>query len=421
MSTISMEPYYLFFSAALQKGLLPIDEIKNKNILIVGRYTVEGLQQRIEVDVKGLLMREGAASCIGYGMFNGVGADFTGDIADMLSVIENDTFDCVILLEGLEKEKRLGEAISAIKCVCKSSGKIIVCARTPVIQDTSVKVNYYEDVWRFDLDSLRDLFSDCNFEVSVEVDGNTFIAAKFKKPFDFLEESCALKSIYSFRLKEKVVMKAALETGYFVDYRYLAEIGDRLRTDKSAHDHNYLDKYEFFLAKFRNKKIKLMELGIFDGASLYMWRDYFPLAEIVGVDIDASCKRCESGKIKCIIGDLSRNELLSQLKNERPDIVVDDASHLWSHQIKALFALFSELPHGGVYIIEDMETSVNQELYPQYADFPISAYDVLSRIARVVASKNASDDSPYHEMINKIGMETELISIMKGSCVLIKL
>lgn len=86
----------------------------------------------------------------------------------------------------------------------------------------------------------------------------------------------------------------------------------------------------------------------------------------------------------------------------------------------ALFTLYETLPHGGVYIIEDMETSVNPELYKGYEDFPISAYEVCSRIARVVAGKNSSDDSPYKEQIEKIGMETELISIMKGSCVLIK-
>lgn len=151
-----------------------------------------------------------------------------------------------------------------------------------------------------------------------------------------------------------------------------------------------------------------------------MWEKYFLKAQIYGVDIMEQCKAYEDDRIHIVISDLSSEATLESLKDINPNIIIDDASHFWSHQIKALFKLFTCLPHGGVYIIEDMETSVNTDLYPEYKDFPISAYEVCSRIARVVAGKNNSDDSPYRDYINFIGMQTELISIMKGSCVLIK-
>ncbi len=55
-----------------------------------------------------------------------------------------------------------------------------------------------------------------------------------------------------------------------------------------------------------------------------------------------------------------------------------------------------------------------------YRDAPLDAYEVCARIARIAARKVPDDDSLYADYINQIGMETELVSIMKGSVVLVK-
>ena len=92
-----------------------------------------------------------------------------------------------------------------------------------------------------------------------------------------------------------------------------------------------------------------------------------------------------------------------------------------SHQLLALFTLFDVLPSGGVYILEDLEPSLNPEQFEEgYRDAPLDAYEVCARIARIAARKVPDDDSLYTEQINHIGMAAELVSIMKGSVVFIK-
>ena len=152
-----------------------------------------------------------------------------------------------------------------------------------------------------------------------------------------------------------------------------------------------------------------------------MWQEYFPRAEVFGVDIEASCRQYEDERIHIIQADLSDAAQVSMLREIRPQIIVDDASHIVSHQLLALFTLFDVLPRGGVYILEDLETSLNPELFDEaYRDCSMDAYAVCERIAHIAARKVPDDDSIYADHINRIGMETELVSITKGSVILIK-
>lgn len=414
------EPYYDFVVSMFNQGILQPAEIVNKNILLLGRCTVEGIPLRIEPTLKDGLLAAGAKTCVTYGLFAGPGADIVDDYENISQHIDG-KFDVVIHLEGLEKSKNLAKAVAEIKNIMVPNGIAIIVTRTPKIVGTSMKVNYYEDYWRFDSESLRHIFADCKYLADVSTDADLFTALKVQKPVDFSLVDLSKVKVYSNKIKEYILpVENSYNQGYFKEYQELDFLGDVTRTDKCSYDHNYLDKYEFFLKKFKNEAINVLELGVFGGSSLRLWKNYFSQAVITGVDIEPSCVNYRQERIDIVIGDLANTDVLEDLKQVNPTIIIDDASHFWSHQIKALFTLFDSLPHGGVYILEDMETSVNPELYPEYADFPISAYEVCSRIARIVAGKNSCDDSPYKEQIEKIGMETELISIMKGSCVFIK-
>ena len=152
-----------------------------------------------------------------------------------------------------------------------------------------------------------------------------------------------------------------------------------------------------------------------------MWREYFPHAEIFGVDIVERARQYEEERIHIIQADLSELQQVARLREIEPQIIIDDASHIVSHQLLALFTLFDVLPSGGVYILEDLETSLNPELFEAgYRDCPMDAYEVCARIARIAARKVPDNDSIYADDINRIGMAAELVSIMKGSVVLIR-
>lgn len=214
-------------------------------------------------------------------------------------------------------------------------------------------------------------------------------------------------------------VKQIKKQGYFASYEDLENIGENYDTDKSTYIHNYLNKYEFFLQKYRTLDFNLLELGVFKGASLKMWSNYFNNAQIIGVDIDENCKQYAGENRKVIIADLSLEETLEDLKQYSPLVIIDDASHLWSHQIKALCLLFSSLPSGGLYILEDLETSFDG--YGIYADAGISAYDVCSAIEEVITSSlPLRSENILKEEIECIAAQVEMVSFIHGSCILIK-
>ena len=137
--------------------------------------------------------------------------------------------------------------------------------------------------------------------------------------------------------------------GYFSKYVHLNNIGIAKGTDKSSRDHNYLNKYDFFFERWKKEEIVLLELGVLNGASINMWSEYFPNGKIYGVDIDKQCLKYAGGNKKIIIQDLGWEENLKKLGRKlQPNIVIDDASHYWSDQIKAIWHLLPDLKSGGI-------------------------------------------------------------------------
>lgn len=138
----------------------------------------------------------------------------------------------------------------------------------------------------------------------------------------------------------------------------LDELGRKHGTDKASEGHDYLRVYEALLAPYRASARQVMEIGVRDGPSVRVWQDYFPSAQIIGVDIMESCRAHADDRITIEIGDQSDQRFLNHLKETyRPEIVLDDGSHIWSHQIDTFRAFFPHLPSGGLFICEDVHTS----------------------------------------------------------------
>ena len=219
----------------------------------------------------------------------------------------------------------------------------------------------------------------------------------------------------------------AAPEGFFSRFTELNGYGITNGTDKTDKTHNYLNKYEFFLRHLKEEHFTLLELGIYKGASIRMWRDYFPNARVVGVDFNESCADMGGERMEVVIADLSENKTLEGLKRYEPAVIIDDASHIWSHQIKSLCILFDVLPHGGIFIMEDLETSFSMYRYQNYDDAPISCFQFLCAIAEVVTSGEYLDTeqraralAQFQPEIEDIAQKTELISFLKGSCILVK-
>lgn len=162
-------------------------------------------------------------------------------------------------------------------------------------------------------------------------------------------------------------------------------------TDKSSTAHDYMRFYEFYFSKFKNDEFTLLELGVGPeqnkGKSLLTWCDYFPNANIVGVDVRPDAKSVETDRIKVEIGNLGALDFLYALEKKYPknQIVIDDASHAWSHQILSFEVLFKTVLPGGLFIMEDVNTSfepLNQK--PWYSNCYEDAFTYFSRLTYLI-------------------------------------
>jgi len=123
----------------------------------------------------------------------------------------------------------------------------------------------------------------------------------------------------------------------------------------------YLTHYEKEFAEFRSRKIKLLEIGVKDGESLKMWKDYMhPDSKVYGIELNpvplASFN--ESG-IVILYGDQTDIHFLKTVQEHGPfDIIIDDGGHTMFQMRTSFEYLFRyALSDNGLYVIEDLGTS----------------------------------------------------------------
>jgi hypothetical protein len=120
---------------------------------------------------------------------------------------------------------------------------------------------------------------------------------------------------------------------------------------------HYFEIYDRHLSKFRGANVHLLEVGVYSGGSLGMWRSYLgENAHVYGVDIEPACRAYEDEGIRVLIGDQSDRNFWQRFKREVPllDVVIDDGGHKAFQQIATLESLLPHLQPGGVYICEDI-------------------------------------------------------------------
>lgn len=131
--------------------------------------------------------------------------------------------------------------------------------------------------------------------------------------------------------------------------------------DKWIH---YFDIYDKHFSRFRDTEVYIVEIGVYHGGSLQMWKNYFgPQAKIFGIDINPICKELEEDQIEILIGNQEDRDFLRSLKAQIPriDILIDDGGHTMKQQIATFEELFPFIDENGVYLCEDMHTSYWQE------------------------------------------------------------
>jgi hypothetical protein len=141
----------------------------------------------------------------------------------------------------------------------------------------------------------------------------------------------------------------------------LEEISLNYESDKGNVYHGYLSIYEKYFSNYRNTLDNFLEIGLWKGESIKMWREYFNVGNLVGADIlDLSHIKLHNTQIH-ICDQSSRDELESLVKKtyNQYDIIIDDGGHMMHQQQITLGTMFKYLKSGGVFVIEDLHTSGN--------------------------------------------------------------
>lgn len=188
---------------------------------------------------------------------------------------------------------------------------------------------------------------------------------------------------------------------------------------------HYFDAYERFLGELKNKPIRFLEIGVYNGGSLSMWRKYLHKdSVIVGVDIDPKCAKYEdqSSSVHVRIGDQSDKIFLGEVIREFGpfDVILDDGSHICSHMIKTFeYAFLNGLTDNGIYIAEDTHSN----FWPYYRDQKYSFVDLCKDLIDISHTHYHNHDNIYsftlgseHRLksiaVPRIGAEIQEISFL---------
>ena len=183
----------------------------------------------------------------------------------------------------------------------------------------------------------------------------------------------------------------------------LNELGRRYGTDKANTHHDFCNIYDFYFSARRPTTHKILEIGVFFGASLKMWRDYFPNAIIHGLDhftgvqgnghvFSGARSYFESWKDgkepRIMLHEVNQGNQVELEKFSSSqisgtfDFILDDGSHSMKDQQWALAYLFELVRPGGYFVIEDVHTSKTHGSYGLLPDESNSTLTMLLEYQR---------------------------------------
>lgn len=156
---------------------------------------------------------------------------------------------------------------------------------------------------------------------------------------------------------------------------------------------HYFDIYHRHFARFVGKKVNILEIGVYSGGSLGMWRSYFGKdSHIYGVDIEDACKSYENDYVSIFIGDQADRAFWRTFREsvEGIDILIDDGGHTPEQQQITLEEMLPYLRPGGVYLCEDIQGDFNR-----FSAFAAGLVNELNSINMI------EDTIPPHSSISR--------------------
>jgi hypothetical protein len=186
--------------------------------------------------------------------------------------------------------------------------------------------------------------------------------------------------------------------------------------DKWLH---YFEIYDRHFSRFRGKEITLLEIGVFQGGSLQMWRNYFgDKAKIIGLDINPKCRELEKEGFTIFIGSQSDRKFLKDLRNKLPrlDILIDDGGHTMRQQIVTYEELFDHINEEGIYLCEDLHTSYFLEQgggHKRRGTFIEYSKNLIDKLNAYHSEQRSLQVTPFTKSVDSIHYYDSIIVIEK--------
>ena len=178
----------------------------------------------------------------------------------------------------------------------------------------------------------------------------------------------------------------------------LTEIGVRCQTDK-AYFHLFTEFYMSYFEKYLDKHVTILEIGIAQGNSLHLLDSYFPNATIYAIDINENSVNLKfRNNIHTFLCSQDDFQKLQKIFNGiKFDIIIEDGSHLTSHQQKSLGFFFPFLNKDGIYICEDLHTSYCVD----YVDSTITTMEMIEYYQNTKTIKSDIINDRQIDYLNK--------------------
>jgi hypothetical protein len=182
---------------------------------------------------------------------------------------------------------------------------------------------------------------------------------------------------------------------------------------------HYFDVYHRHLQKFVGTPVHVVEIGVYGGGSLEMWKSYFGRqSRITGIDIIDACKAYEDRQadIHILIGDQEDREFWRRAREQIPpvDVVIDDGGHTPEQQRVTLEEMLPRLRPGGVYICEDVHAVGNR--FGAYAQaLAAQLNEMVSETTPFQRDIQSVHFYPYLVVIERSAVPVRIESVKRGS------
>lgn len=196
--------------------------------------------------------------------------------------------------------------------------------------------------------------------------------------------------------------------------------------------------YERLLKDFRDRDLRMLEIGVQNGGSLQIWSKYFQNGrKFLGCDIDPACGKLDfdDPRVSVIVSDAGAPiaKTLTMRVCGQFDLIIDDGSHMSGDIIRAFLSFFPTLVHDGLFVIEDMSCSFWKEFeggldhetsslafFKEIANIINmehwqSEADINSRFERFIKAYDLDFDASVLKPIQSIEILNSMVVVRKGT------